>query len=593
MRKLLCSTMLLIAASSLPVMAEVVGTQCWINGKLVGGFPAGYTCPGTGGGSSGGGGTHRVDPGLYSGFYQLGYQFGQWLTGSGSDPQAELQKQQMMAELQRRQAEAERLQQEEEARRLAAMYNRLTATLKLSGLPNLQLKEGGGKSTGLKLKLGDGDNGQAGIKGLPGMYLNDDKKSYGIPGLPGIYTGGPGQGSGLTSSGLSLKLGTASASQNENQQPVGATAATNNQSVQVPANEIVLQLKSGDNSAAPSAQDIAFDPSKMTSEQLADVAEMVSKLPPEDQQRMLAARQPVSSSTDQPPPLTLGALKQQADASQAAASATVPEDSSAKARVGFDHPIGTAPVQLGKIGTTPMIPAPPRTAASVNRPPIATSAATEQSTHAPPAEDWIKLYLFPGEPSPSSRVFPKNPNPPLTNPLRDEKKLQAELKAWDDWAVQRSVHASAPPEDELYPSGTERKILNTNTVKQFAPQLLDRYNSDIAFRQRVDSWLQQVNEKVAFDYYQELANAHKGALLDYQAELGKLAAAGKLDARIALEDQYRLHPERRQLVQSVWSRISAREQAALEQALANVGGKLDKEYRIAFERILKDDALQH
>jgi hypothetical protein len=578
MRKYLL-VLLLMGATPPQVLAGVVGTQCWIDGKLVGGFPAGYTCPGTGGGrSSGGGVSSNLDSSTYNGFYQLGYQFGQWLVGSGSNPQADLQKQQMMAELQRRQAEAERQHQEEEARRLAAMYNRLTATLKLSGLPNLQLKEILNKNTGLKLKLGDGGNDQAGIKGLPGMYLNDDKKPYGIQGLPGIYTGGPGQESGLQNSELKLKLGDAATEPNESQPP-----SVTGGSAQALTTESGLQLKSGDSNAQPAV----FDPSKMTPQQLADVAEQVSRLTPEDQQRILSVGQPTEGAIGQ------SSLQEQANASRAAAGAVVPEDASAKARAGFDHPIGTAPVQLGKAGTTPTIPAPPRTAASVNRPPLATSAATEQSTHAPPAEDWIKLYLFPGEPSPATRMFPKNPNPPLTNPLRDEKKLQAELKAWDDWAVQRSVHASASPEDKLYPSGTERKMLNTSTVKQFAPQLLDRYNSDIAFRQRVDSRLQQVNEKVAFDYYQELANAHKGALLDYQAELGKLAASGKLDARITLEDQYRLHPERRQLVQSVWSRIAASEQAALEQALANVGGELDKEYRIAFGRILKDDALQH
>ncbi|MFA7399508.1 MAG: hypothetical protein WCZ98_03395 [Sideroxydans sp.] len=577
MRKYLLVLLLMVATPS-QVLAGVVGTQCWVDGKLVGGFPAGYTCPGTGGGRSGGGGSSSLDSSTYNGFYQLGYQFGQWLVGSGSNPQAELQKQQMMAELQRRQAEAERQHQEEEARRLAAMYNRLTATLKLSGLPNLQLKEGPNKNTGLKLKLGDGGNGQAGIKGLPGMYLNDDKKPYGIQGLPGIYTGGPGQESGLQNSELKLKLGDAAAGPNESQPP-----SVTGGSAQVLTTESGLQLKSGDSNAQPAL----FDPSKMTPQQLADVAEQVSRLTPEDQQRILALGQPTEGAIGQ------SSLQQQVDASRVAAGAVVPEDASAKARAGFDQPIGTAPVQLGKTGTTPTIPVPPRTATSVNRPPLATPAATEQSTHAPPAEDWIKLYLFPGEPSPATRVFPNNPNPPLTNPLRDEKKLQAELKAWDDWAVQHSVLASAPPEDELYPSGTEHKILNTSTVKQFAPQLLDHYNGDIVFRQRVDSRLQQINEKVAFDYYQELANAHKGALLDYQAELGKLAAAGKLDARIALEDQYRLHPARRQLVQSVWSRIATREQAALEQALANAGGKLDKEYRIAFDRILKDDALQH
>jgi hypothetical protein len=121
--------------------------------------------------------------------------------------------------------------------------------------------------------------------------------------------------------------------------------------------------------------------------------------------------------------------------------------------------------------------------------------------------------------------------------------------------------------------------------------LLERYDSEAAFRQRVDSRLQQANENVALDYYQELANAHKTALLAFQAELERLAAAGKLDSRIVLEDQYRLHPERRQLVQSVWDRISANEQTAEAQALTKVSGKLDKEYRTAFRRIREEAAL--
>ena len=58
--------------------------------------------------------------------------------GSDSNPQAELQRRQMMEELQRRQAEAERQRQEEAARRLAEMYNRLKTSLKLSGLPDLK-----------------------------------------------------------------------------------------------------------------------------------------------------------------------------------------------------------------------------------------------------------------------------------------------------------------------------------------------------------------------------------------------------------------------------------------------------------------------
>jgi hypothetical protein len=123
-------------------------TQCYINGQFV---TVVGNCPAT---SSSGSGSSGINSYMNSGFYNLGYQFGRWLFSSGpnSSAQAALQKQQMMEELARRQAEAERQHREEEARRLAAMYNRLSATLKLSGLPNLQLKEIASNGPGLKLK---------------------------------------------------------------------------------------------------------------------------------------------------------------------------------------------------------------------------------------------------------------------------------------------------------------------------------------------------------------------------------------------------------------------------------------------------------
>jgi hypothetical protein len=305
---------------------------------------------------------------MYNGFYQLGYQFGRWLFSSNSNPQAELQKQQMMEELQRRQAEAERLHQEEEARRLAAMYNRLAATLKLNGLPNLQLKQVGGNSPGLTLKLGDSPDGHVGIKGLPGMYLNDGATPYGIPGLPGIYTGGPGPGSGLGNSKLALKTGDGDSSSgqsanvpaapNQSAQPYGAPADAARIPATPPANDSVpqfagLQLKTGD-SAGPAAQGATpgpgIDPSKMTPQQLADAADQFSKLPPEEQQRIMTAAQndnaaspPNPSATTQPS--AMASLQQQAAASQAAAAAPDLESASAGARAGFDTPLGTTSIQ--------------------------------------------------------------------------------------------------------------------------------------------------------------------------------------------------------------------------------------------------------
>jgi thymidylate synthase len=144
----------------------------------------------------------------------------------------------------------------------------------------------------------------------------------------------------------------------------------------------------------------------------------------------------------------------------------------------------------------------------------------------------------------------------------------------------------------LYPFATERRILNTSAVKQYAPELLARYGSDAAFRQSVDLRLQYTNENVAFAYYQGQAEAHKAAILAFQSELEKLSAAGKLDKLTPLLDQFQQHPERRQIVQSVWDRISVEEQAGVEKAKAEGSSKLEKEYQFAFQLIRGEAAQQ-
>jgi hypothetical protein len=294
------------------------------------------------------------------------------------------------------------------------MCNRLAASLKLNGLPNLQFKNSGTSVGGLQMKLGDnsqgygipglpgiytggpgpgsgmkpvtesklqskmgddaGDAGHVGNPNLPGLALNDGQQSYGIPGLPGIYTGGPGSGSGMT--------------------PPAAPG---------------LQMKMGDGNAAPPAPaGDAFDPrtvdvNNMTPQQAADMAEYVSKLPPEEQERLLAAAQKGGVPPQQAPVLPgvgsapatgaqvssgaagpgsapvvtsqtaaqpLAALQQQANASQAGAAATVPEDASSKARVGFDTGLGAvaAPPAIATTSGQPTFVAPP--------PQVAAPAAT-------------------------------------------------------------------------------------------------------------------------------------------------------------------------------------------------------------------------
>ena len=200
-------------------------------------------------------------------------------------------------------------------------------------------------------------------------------------------------------------------------------------------------------------------------------------------------------------------------------------------------------------------------------------------------------FLFPATPAPAG-PFPKNPNAPLLNPLREQQKVNAELKAWDDWAVERAVHVSDPPKDPLYPAQTEKQLLNGSAVKEYAPELLSRYQNDPAFRKDVDLRLQYTNDLAALDYYKGLAEAHKAAILAYQAELEKLAAAGKIDKLTPLEEQYRLHPERQQLVQAAWQRVSAGEQAAEEKARQRGLANVDKEYRSIFQLIRGEAAQQ-
>jgi hypothetical protein len=236
-----------------------------------------------------------------------------------TDSKADAQKQQMMAELERRRAEAEQQHRIEEAMKLAAICSRLQATLKLSGVPSLQLKTvDGAPMNGLQLKLGDGEDGHRGIQGLPGIALNDSTGNggstpYGIRGLPGMYLNGPAnQSSPPSSLGLSLKIGeseTVSA-------PTAASTAGNSQS--------------GDGAVATGP---ASDVLKMTPQQLADLAEKVNGLPPEQQQKLMDAGR---SSAQGSSPAMLQ-LQQNASSSPTAPTAETPEGASTLARTEFDN----------------------------------------------------------------------------------------------------------------------------------------------------------------------------------------------------------------------------------------------------------------
>ena len=579
----------------------------------------GVGCTLNGGGGGGGGG---VDPN--NGFYQLGYRFGCWLLGGcGSKTNAadealrQQQQQEMMAELRRRQEEAEREHREEEARRLAAMYNRLASSLKLVGLPHLQMKFG------------------------------DSAQGYGIPGLPGIYTGGPGPGSGMTPktpSMLKLKTGA---------DALGAELAGNASPTSQPPSDgpgygiqglpgiytggptpSGLKMKMGDGGDVPPAppantmNPATVDFNKMSPKQLADMAEQFSKLPPEEQQRLLSGAQYPSASssqqgvggqrngwsaqpagTTQSPsgtqqPGTRDAptssqllnmqdptpsLQRQAQASQSAAGASTPEGTSSMARAGFDTPLGGQPVQLNGNSSTPALLYSPSPVPSPRPAPGPQPAPT--AAYPPPSKvsDDVIQYLF--SPNRVATPFPRDPNPQLNNPLREDVRLQAQLKMWDDWAHQQATHIhDSPPVvgGTVFPGATVEANLYRDAIQHYAPELLNRYDNDAAFRLDVNHRLQNANDRIALQYYQLQADVHKLSVLAFQEELDRLVADGRLDKLTPLGYQLAQNPQLQLVVQAARDRVNASEQAGLSQAQVDGASRVDKEYKFVFQFIRMD-----
>ncbi len=197
-----------------------------------------------------------------------------------SDSQADAQKQQMMQELQQRQAEAIQQHNIEEAQRLAAICNRLQASLKLAGLPELQMKSAGGG--GLQLKLGDSSN-IAGSPGLPGIYLEHSSASSGGSGQIVNYITEPlppptpPSGNGPSSGGvLQLKTG--------DDDGASATAASAPIAPSAPIEAAPPTPVEGYDTAGT-----ITDARNMTPKQLADLATKIGNLPPEEQQRLMDA----------------------------------------------------------------------------------------------------------------------------------------------------------------------------------------------------------------------------------------------------------------------------------------------------------------
>jgi len=139
---------------------------------------------------------------------QLGSQIGQLGAQmvlqalQGPSPQQIAARDAQQRELAAQQALAAQQQQEAEDRQKQEMHDHLVTEMKSEdGASGAGTEQMGQQDLPL-MKDDDSDSGQAGIKGLPGIALNDKSGNggntpYGIPGLPGTHVNGAGSGSGI------------------------------------------------------------------------------------------------------------------------------------------------------------------------------------------------------------------------------------------------------------------------------------------------------------------------------------------------------------------------------------------------------------
>jgi hypothetical protein len=311
----------------------------------------------------------------YSNVYQASYEFGsvlgqlfsQVLAGNPQEDariQAEAQQravaqQQMAQQVAAAQARAAELARIAEARKQQEIYDHLVATLKPSSDAN-------NVNLGLKdLKNDESDTGTVGIKGLPGIYLNNKNGSgnntpFGISGLPGIYVNGssPGSGTGQPGEGnLRLMNDEGETSPNNNGGNVGnmppngtgMESAPQPQAANAPPALGALQQQAGASQAAAGAEtpeeaSVQAQAGFNSGPPAAPVAPVTlggsgSPSPNTAVPQSQAANAPV-----------LGSLQQQAGASQAAVGASTPEAASVQARGGFDSALLSVPMSGKKSG---------------------------------------------------------------------------------------------------------------------------------------------------------------------------------------------------------------------------------------------------
>jgi hypothetical protein len=261
-------------------------------------------------------------------------------------------------------ARRKKAEEEAEARRRQGIHDRLAPQLMLSGGSDDNRE----RLTVENLMLGDSNSEQVGVKGLPGIYLNDTSgkgtdKPYGVPGLPGTYVNGPRDGTATVQSDdskLQLMMG-------DDSPPTQQASVSENGQVGVKGLPgIYLNDTTGKGSDKPYG--IPGLPGTYVNGPRSDTTQSGETSIQPATGEADTSLTPADSTAIQPAPLTgpqttiasaPESLQQQARVSQAAAAAPVLEDKAGISRLGFDTPItpnGSAPVVFSSDSHNPTTP---------------------------------------------------------------------------------------------------------------------------------------------------------------------------------------------------------------------------------------------
>jgi hypothetical protein len=417
-----------------------------------------------------------------------------------------------------------------------ANHDRLTAQFKPT--------PGADNAGGLTLKdLKTGDNGHVGVRGLPGIYLNNtpgkaSDKPFGIPGLPGVYVNGPAAPSGMTQHDKTMPQQTADVDKK-----------------QIAAADKTFPDNKNANAPAPLAV------SAKTPGLGLEIAHYEGE-------------KPETTGTPQAP----ASLEQQAKSSQAAVSAATPEEAATRAGDGFDSRVPPANHQvLSSTGSN--VPNIPPQQSGFPQTAVARKSSVQDQSAAFSDQELEKIVSDQLGEDLINKV-PRTAGTPSAGQKRTAESTADLLKAFND-----------PKFDELENDLFEAEVMKDVSAKNKALQRLAEWNREVL--DKLDKARQP--QVTIIDRAKELEVAHdrirkkeidtfdaiflRYAIHGEQEVQGEMIKTGLLKAGEGIDQKYMNNPAFHKMLKEARDRNYQRRVEDMSAADRAAQAELQKEFR--------------